>query len=99
MLYLLPYLHKKLQEMNNLTLLQWNVRSFRAQHPYLLRAIEELEPNIICLQETWLEEDDDCTEYDLFSYSTHLNNYGRGKGIMIFFKKNIFTHISDVKEQ
>ena len=58
-----------------------------------------LQSSIICLQETWLEEDDNCTEYELPTYSTHPNNYGRGKGIVIFYKQKIFTHILDVKEK
>ena len=75
--------------MNNLSLLQWNIRSFRAQQPYLLRAIEELEPNIICLQETNLKS------YQKLKLAGYSNVYRRdrgrrvGGGVAILISNNI----------
>ena len=33
-------------------ILQWNIRSFTKNKPFILKLISEQKPNIICLQET-----------------------------------------------
>ena len=37
---------------SKMKIVQWNVRGFRAQYPYLLSAIDKLKPDILALQET-----------------------------------------------
>ena len=53
--------------------------------------------DIICLQETWLENEDK-NGYGVNGYELHLNSQGRGKGLAIYFKKDIFKHETDVKK-
>ena len=39
---------------DTINILQWNLRGYRARLPYLQKIVDELMPNIICLQETKL---------------------------------------------
>ena len=57
-----------------------------------------IKSDIICLSETWLENDDDTEDLKIPHYEVHLNSKGKGKGIAIYFKKEIFKHVSDIKE-
>ena len=54
--------------------------------------------DIICLQETWLEPNDTADNLQIPGYILHLNSYGKGKGIAIYFKENIAKHQIDIKE-
>ena len=55
--------------------------------------------DVIFLQETWLDDGDLTENYDIPNYELHLNSYGRGKGLAIYFKKEIATHEMDVKHE
>ena len=54
--------------------------------------------DIICLQETWLEPNDTADNLQIPGYILHLNSYGKGKGIAIYFKENIAKHQIDINE-
>ena len=54
---------------------------------------------IICLQETCLEDDRTREDLEIETYELHLNSNGKGKGIAIYFKKNMLKHEIDIKHQ
>ena len=58
-----------------------------------------LKSNIICLQETWLDESESTENFEIPNYKLHLNSNGRGKGLAIYFKENIATHKIDVTKE
>ena len=51
--------------------------------------------DILILTETWLEENEDVSKYDMTDYTTNLNSQGRGRGIASYYKKN-FNHIMNI---
>ena len=73
-----------------------NVRSLRKHiedvqcDPVLLRS------DMICLQETWVEQDEDETRYQIQGYHAHFNSQGRGKGLAIYLK-NYFNCVKDIR--
>ena len=58
-----------------------------------------LKSDLIALQETWLESDEVGEDLTIPQYDLHLNSYGKGKGIAIYFKKDIFKHKTDIKQE
>ena len=55
-----------------------------------------MESTMMAFSETWLEEGNSPT---LEGYTGHFNSVGPGKGIAIYFKEDIFTHIIDIKKE
>ena len=53
---------------------------------------------MIALQETWLDEET-MNEFRIPGYTLHLNSYGKGKGLAIYFKEDLFHHEIDIKEE
>ena len=76
-----------------------NCRSLRKHYEDIISDSEILQSDLICLQETWIEMDNDCKEYEIASHSLHPNNRGKGKGIVTFYKKDQFKHITDINEE
>ena len=52
---------------------------------------------MICLNEIWTDNDNVKDNLQIANYELHLNSKGRGKGVATYFKRAIFTHVSDVK--
>ena len=75
-----------------------NCRSFRKHFDDILTDSRVLRSDIICLQETWIE-DETLHRYEIPSYTYHSNSFGRGKGIVIFYKEDHFKHIADIKKE
>ena len=57
-----------------------------------------LQSDIIFLNETWQESDEDNQDLDIPDYKLVLNSKGKGKGIAAYFKQDIFHHDSDIKD-
>ena len=76
-----------------------NCRSLRKHHDDIMSDINLLKSHIICLQETWLEDDTTTDDLQIPNYELHLNSRGRGKGIAIYFKNENFKHKCDIKEE
>ena len=76
-----------------------NCRSLRKHYLDIISDNLLLKSDIICLQETWLEDDVTVNELEIEHYALHLNSNGRGKGLAIYYKKDTFKHEADVKEQ
>jgi len=73
-----------------------NCRSLKKHHLDILSDSSLLKADIIILQETWLEDDEHLEELSIPNYSLHSNSCGRGKGVAIYYKENLFS--SDIKE-
>ena len=76
-----------------------NCRSLKKHFPDIKVDEMLLKSDIICLQETWLEKDETTMDFEMPNYNLHLNSYGRGKGIAIYFKKDKFRHKIDVTKE
>ena len=55
--------------------------------------------DIVCLSETWLLSDEVHENIQLEGFTLKANGVGRGKGLVTYFKQNIFQHCKDIKEQ
>ena len=75
-----------------------NCRSLGRHFEDILSDSRIHQSKIICLQETWTV-DDDCSRYELPTYTYHPNSFGRGKGIAIFYREEIFEHVDDLKKE
>ena len=53
---------------------------------------------MIALQETWLDDDASSQDLDIPNYELYKNSQGRGKGVATYLKRDIFTHVADIKE-
>ena len=54
---------------------------------------------MMALQETWLESNDEGKDLAITGYQLHLNSYGRGKGLAIYYKEEIFKHQLDINKE
>ena len=57
--------------------------------------------DVVCLSETWLKNDEMNEQLNLPGFSIAANSYGaeRGKGILTYFKPEVFSHQIDIKER
>ena len=74
-----------------------NCRSLLKHHSDIKSDEELIKSDIICLQETWLEEGTITDDLQIDNYNLHLNNKGRGKRIAIYFRSNQFKHQYDME--
>ena len=58
-----------------------------------------LKSDIICLQEIWLESDENIQHLMIPNYDLFLNSNGRGKGVAAYCRKDIFRHEIDIKRE
>ena len=72
------------------SILQWNIRGYHSQRPYIQHLIDKIKPQIMCFQETHLKP----------SNSSHIPQYQypplrkdrsnrRGGGVSIFFRRDL----------
>ena len=75
---------------NKLNFLQWNIRSYNSNRPYLQKCIDILNPSIICLQETNLKPTNNISLPN-FHYPPirHDRDEQRGGGTAIFIKSEL----------
>ena len=72
-----------------LTFMQWNIRSFPRNKPFLQAAVEEINPQVVCLQETWAKP---TTRLTLSGYSVPGRRdraVGVGGGVSIHISNEI----------
>ena len=55
-----------------------------------------LQSTLIAFSETWLDEE---TKPMIDGYKSHFNSVGQGKGLAVYFKEAIFTHVVDIKKE
>jgi hypothetical protein len=76
-----------------------NCRSLKKHHQDIISDTLLLKSDIICLQETWIENDDAIEDLEIRDYELHTNSNGRGKGVAAYFKTHIFKHDFDIKKE
>ena len=76
-----------------------NCRSLKKHLPDMISDDILLKSDIICLQEIWLESDENIEELMIPNYDLYLNSNGRGKGVAAYCKKGIFKHELNIKRQ
>ena len=86
------------QEKQVMKISSLNCRSLKKHFKDIASDASLLKSDIICLNETWLEEDEITEELKITKYDLHLNSKGKGKGIAIYYKSGIFEHDFDIKE-
>ena len=64
-----------------------NVRSL-SKHFEDVKVLKDFNVQVICLQETWLEETDNSDRYIFNDFDVSLNSKGRGKGLATFYSPN-----------
>jgi hypothetical protein len=74
-----------------------NTRSLRKHIEDIRKDFTLLRSDLICIEETWVDPEEEEYIYDIDGYTSHLNSQGRGKGLAIYTKKNQFKHIADFK--
>ena len=76
-----------------------NVRSLRKHIEDVRSDFFLMRSDVICLQETWLEEEEgeEQARYQLDNYVGYFNSHGRGKGLATYVRAGKFEHDSDVK--
>ena len=73
-----------------------NCRSIKNKFENIKKDHSMLQSDLMILTETWLDEEQDKSCYNIVDYTANFNNGGRGKGIASFFKRK-FTHVKDIK--
>ena len=58
-----------------------------------------LKSDLIALQETWLDNDENRNDLEIPGYELHLNSSGKGKGIATYYKTDIIEHVLDIKKE
>ena len=76
-----------------------NCRSLMKHHQDILLDVPLLKGDIICLQETWLDDDKSKDDLEISGYNLHLNSNGKGKGIATYFKKDTFKLAKCIKKE
>ena len=84
---------------NTLKIFSLNCRSLN-KHFYDIE-IDDLilRSDLIGLQETWLNNDENRQSLKIPGYELHLNSYGKGKGLATYYKTCTFNHVLDIKEE
>ena len=78
------------EENGLMKIISLNCRSLMKHHCDIIVDASLLKSDIICLQETWLNDDICEDDLEIPGYNVHLNSKGKGKGIAIYFKKETF---------
>ena len=76
-----------------------NCRSLKKHHPDMISDAVLLKSDMICLQEIWLESDENIQDLMIPNYDLYLNSNGRGKGVAAYCRKEIFRHEIDIKRE
>ena len=59
-----------------------NIYSLKKHHPDLKTSAKITTSEVVCVQETWIEPNqDDTNKYQIPEFNVHFNSVGRGKGI------------------
>ena len=71
-----------------LTIVSWNAGGIQPHAAQLKLYTEEMEPDVVCIQETWLRKD---TKFEIKGYSMEAKSRTdrRGGGVAIFIKESI----------
>ena len=82
----------------SLKISSFNIRSLH-EHMDDLKADPVIKfSDIICLCETWLTIDMNMHAFKIDGYDLHLNSVDHGKGLAVYYKREIFQHNADIKK-
>lgn len=87
-----------IQQDHGFTVASFNTRSIRKHINDIKEDRKLRRSNVLCIQESWLEENDIAERYSLPDKMVSYNNAGRGKGIITYFDNN-FSHTECVCNQ
>ena len=76
-----------------------NCRSLKKHYEDILCDAAMLKSDIICLQETWIENDDTTEDLNIPNYNLYLNSKGKGKGVAAYCKNGTFRHETNIKDE
>ena len=85
-------INTKEEEEHKLEIMCLNVRSLRQHMRDVKHTVRNRNFSILCLQETWLSDNNVGDEYKLENFNCDLVSRGRGKGIATYFKTNFKVH-------
>ena len=74
------------EEDNELEIMCLNVRSLRKHLRDVKQTVRGINFSILCLQETWLCNNDNHGDYQLENYNCDLTSRGKGRGIATYYK-------------
>jgi exonuclease III len=89
----------EIEDKGTLKISSTNCRSLRKHYQDIISDSLLSKSDVICLQETWLEDNIEASDLEIENYQLHLNSYGKGKGIAIYFKVGTVRHETDIKEE
>ena len=75
-----------------------NCRSLKKHYQDILTDNSLKKSDLIALQETWLNNDEDSKDLHIPGYELSINSKGKGKGIAIYYRRDIFEHVADIKK-
>ena len=91
--------HDDEKQFGDLKISSLNCRSLKKHFQDICSDNDILTSDIICCQETWIDDDyDDLEQYQIEDYRSHFINMGRGKGIAIYHKQHLWIE-KEVKEE
>ena len=74
-----------------------NCMNLKNTHKDIRNDATLLKSDILILQETW-QLQDEIMNYEIPGYEIHYNNIGPGKGIAVYYKKEVFQHVADISQ-
>ena len=75
-----------------------NCRSLKKHYDDIIDDELLIGSDMICLQETWLENDIIIDYLKIPQFMLHLNSRGKGKGLAIYYNADLFSHEIDIKK-
>ena len=75
-----------------------NCRSIKKHYQDILNDNSLIKSDLIALQETWLNNDDDSEDLHIPGYELSINSKGKGKGIATYYRRDTFEHVADIKK-
>ena len=89
----------EIEDKDSIKISSLNCRSLKKHYEDLMSDSLLLKSDIIGLQETWLENDEDIENLETGKYNLIVNSHGKGKGVAAYFKKNIFKPDTTINDE
>ena len=74
-----------------------NVMNLRNNWKYASKDPALLLADLICFSETWVEDEAEESDFAIEGFKASFNSAGNGKGIVGFYRPDVFTHRADCK--
>ena len=83
---------------NNMKIASLNCMNLKNTYEDIIADHTLLKSDILLLQETWLTEED-IENYNIHGFEKNLNIAGPGKGIAVYYRKEMFQHVSNISQE